>query len=164
MCGGVCPGSQNRCFSVLQIAGDSAILRYFPRVSGMDGLWYARGGMRGCKQSTHESMKFLGVFAILVSILSAQAGTNVLVSTGSFWTYLDNGSNQGTNWARPGFNDGLWNQGQAPFGYGGNVSELNTVVSFGPNANAKFITTYFRQTIELGNPEIYTILRLNVKR
>ncbi|HKQ40665.1 MAG TPA: Ig-like domain-containing protein, partial [Verrucomicrobiae bacterium] len=102
--------------------------------------------------------------ALFTSILWAEAGTNVLVSTGSFWTYLDNGSNQGTNWAYPGFNDGAWSFGAGPFGYGNNETGLGTIISYGPNPLNKYITTYFRQTIELADTDPYTILRLNVRR
>jgi lamin tail-like protein/Big-like domain-containing protein/CotH protein len=102
--------------------------------------------------------------ALFALVLSANAATNVLTPSGSYWFYLDNGSNQGTNWSRPGFDDSAWSFGQGPFGYGGNQSELRTIVSYGPNAANKYITTYFRQIFELGNPDGYTILRLNVKR
>jgi hypothetical protein len=113
-------------------------------------------------------MKLLRTFglcaALFTSVLSAYAGTNVLISSGSFWSYLDNGSNQGTNWYLPGFNDGAWSFGQAPLGYGGNVSQLRTIVGYGPNSLNKYVTTYFRHLFELGDPEAYTILRMNVKR
>ncbi|HZO86230.1 MAG TPA: Ig-like domain-containing protein, partial [Verrucomicrobiae bacterium] len=112
-------------------------------------------------------MKFFRILlglsiAVLVSVAPVKAVTNTLVSTASFWFYLDNGSNQGTNWSRPGFDDGSWSLGQGPFGYG--QSGLGTTVSFGPNSANKFITTYFRHTFELASPDPYTILRLNVKR
>ena len=102
--------------------------------------------------------------ALLLPVLSARGVTNELISAESFWTFLDNGSNQGTSWSQPGFNDGAWGFGPAPLGYGGSVGELATVVGYGPNAANKFVTTYFRQTFEIGNPETFTVLRLNVKR
>jgi hypothetical protein len=66
----------------------------------------------------------------------------VLVPSNSVWRYLDNGSNQGTNWAQPAYSDLTWSNGTAQLGYGGNGEE--TVISYGPNASSKYITTYFR--------------------
>src|SRR5262249_8738343 len=41
-----------------------------------------------------------------------------LVQSNSVWKYLDNGSDQGTNWAASGFNDSSWSSGPAELGYG----------------------------------------------
>ena len=102
--------------------------------------------------------------SFVLSLSPAFAVTNTLVPTGSFWTYLDNGSNQGTNWSKPGFDDGTWPMGQAPLGYNDTSTGLNTIVGYGGNPSSKFITTYFRYTFELNNPEIYTALIMNVQR
>jgi hypothetical protein len=42
----------------------------------------------------------------------------VLVGAGASWKYLDDGSNQGTAWRSPAFNDAAWKTGLAQFGYG----------------------------------------------
>ncbi len=68
----------------------------------------------------------------------------VLIPSNSVWRYLDNGSNQGTNWAQPAYSDLTWSNAPGQFGYGGNGEE--TTVGFGPSAGAKYITTYFRHT------------------
>ncbi len=39
-----------------------------------------------------------------------------------------------------------------------------TVVPFGPNANAKYITTYFRKTVNVTNPAQFTSLLMNLLR
>jgi len=70
------------------------------------------------------------------------AGRTTLVSTGSAWRYLDNGSNQGTAWRAVEFVDTAWRTGRAPLGYGDTVA---TVVSFGSSSSRKFVTTYFRR-------------------
>jgi len=67
----------------------------------------------------------------------------VLVAEGSNWKYLADGSNQGIAWRNAGFADGSWSGGLAQFGYGD--GDEQTVVSFGGNANNKFVTTYFRK-------------------
>ena len=42
----------------------------------------------------------------------------VAKSMGTGWRYLDNGSNQGTAWRAPGFDDSAWKSGNGQFGYG----------------------------------------------
>ncbi|GEO08183.1 T9SS type A sorting domain-containing protein [Segetibacter aerophilus] len=81
---------------------------------------------------------------------------------GSWWKYLDDGSNQGTSWTGISFSDASWKSGPATLGYG-NRNE-STVVSFGPDANNKHITTYFRRTISLQNPEAFKKYSFSVKR
>ncbi|MCW5920378.1 MAG: hypothetical protein KIS71_11420, partial [Bacteroidetes bacterium] len=58
----------------------------------------------------------------------------------SVWKYLDNGTNQGTAWRDSNFSDASWSSGNAKFGYG--EGDESTIVSFGPNAANKFVTTY----------------------
>ncbi len=67
----------------------------------------------------------------------------VLVSMASSWKYLANGSNQGTTWQSPNFNDAAWIIGLAQLGYNG--SNVQTSVGYGPNSGNKYVTTYFRQ-------------------
>jgi hypothetical protein len=69
----------------------------------------------------------------------------VLVPLAATWKFLANGTDQGTAWRNLGFNDSSWSTGVAQFGFGSN-SNMQTAVSFGPNANNKHITTYFRNT------------------
>ncbi len=59
------------------------------------------------------------------------------------WRYLDNGSDQGVAWRQPGFDDSSWRSGIGEFGYGDGGER--TVVSYGPDPNNKYITTYFRK-------------------
>lgn len=73
----------------------------------------------------------------------------VIVPAGSVWKYLDDGSDQGTAWRDPGFDDSAWNVGMAPFGYGNGDEE--TVLGYGGNADNKYVTTYFRSTFVLDN-------------
>ena len=68
---------------------------------------------------------------------------------GAEWKYLDDGSNQRTAWREPDFDDSTWESGRAQLGYGDGDEE--TVLSFGPNENQKFATTYFRKTFEVGD-------------
>jgi methionine-rich copper-binding protein CopC len=91
-----------------------------------------------------------------------QSGPQTLVAYGSSWKYLDNGTNQGTVWRGTGFSDVTWASGNAQLGYGD--GDEATVVSYGPDANNKYITTYFRKTISIANPSLFTSILGNVKR
>ena len=97
--------------------------------------------------------------------------TETLISTGSVWKYLDDGSNQGipsdgTNWfANPNYNDSYWLEGPAELGYG-DASQSRpeaTVVYSGPG-NDHFITTYFRHTFNVDDASIYSGLYLRLLR
>jgi hypothetical protein len=85
-----------------------------------------------------------------------------LIPAGAVWKYLDNGSDQGAAWRGPSFSDAVWASGAAQLGYGD--GDEATVVSYGPNSSAKYITTYFRRTFSVANPAAFTSLTLRVKR
>ena len=86
----------------------------------------------------------------------------VLVPAGSRWRYLDDGSDQGTEWHTVSFDDSHWNEGRAPLGYGGGNEA--TRVSFGPDGGAKHVTTYFRIRFHVENPGVYHSLTLDLLR
>ena len=92
------------------------------------------------------------------SVYEGSTTTQNLVSAGSVWKYLDDGSNQGTAWRQPDFDDGSWDSGPAELGYG-DGNEVTTL-SFGPNSNAKYPTTYFRRTFNA--TEVADFSRLNI--
>ncbi|HNC30748.1 MAG TPA: CotH kinase family protein [Cyclobacteriaceae bacterium] len=71
-----------------------------------------------------------------------------LITSGTTWKYFDQGSMQ-VNWNTAAFNDASWASGQAQLGYG--EGDEATVVSYGPDANNKFITTYFRKTFSVAD-------------
>ncbi len=109
------------------------------------------------------------VFPLLLCIAILTAGSrpisgqsSLFVSTGSSWRYLDNGSNQGTAWRSPGFNDSAWASGPAQLGYGD--GDEATVVSYGANATAKYLTTYMRRAFSVTDPTAYASLQLRVLR
>ncbi|MBP6649557.1 MAG: hypothetical protein KA281_08330, partial [Bacteroidia bacterium] len=63
-------------------------------------------------------------FLLLVSLLTfwtqiafAQSAIT-LIPSNTVFKYLANGSNQGTNWRLPSFNDASWSQGAAELGFG----------------------------------------------
>lgn len=89
-------------------------------------------------------------------------GQTRLIEPGAVWKYMDNGSDQGTAWRGKSFNDAAWPSGRAKLGYG--EGDEGTVVRFGPNANAKYPTTYFRRAITVEHPERILGLTLKVLR
>lgn len=89
-------------------------------------------------------------------------GPQMLVAFGASWKYLDNGTNQGTAWRATAFNDAGWASGNAQLGYGD--GDEATVVSYGPDANNKYITTYFRKTITVADASILTSIAGSVRR
>ena len=103
-----------------------------------------------------------GPSAPLPITTSGPTSTETLIAARSTWRYLDNGSNQGTAWRGVGFNDSAWAQGPAILGYG--RGDEATVVSFGPNAAQKYLTTYFRRTFDVTNAGAVQSLLLRVMR
>ena len=90
------------------------------------------------------------------------AASKELVSLGGIWKYQDNGTNQGTEWKEIYLNDTTWKTGYAEFGYGD--SSAVTLVSFGPSATNKYITTYFRKTFEVTDKSTISGLELSLIR
>ncbi len=91
------------------------------------------------------------------------ANSTTLVPSGSIWNFLDDGSNQGTEWREKDFVvDPSWGSGPAQLGYGD--ADEQTVVGFGPNSRNKFPTTYFRHEFEISDPSQYTTLLLRLLR
>ncbi len=86
----------------------------------------------------------------------------LLVPLNSTWRFLDNGTDQGTNWTSLAFNDAAWPSGPGELGYGD--GDEATVVSFGSDPNQKPITTYFRRKFQVTNPNRYTNLVVQLKR
>ncbi len=76
------------------------------------------------------------------------------------WRYLDDGSNPGTTWRSRTFDDTGWKSGPSPLGYGD--GDEATEVGSGPSANNRFITTYFRHTFTIENPQQITALNLQL--
>lgn len=77
------------------------------------------------------------------------------VASGDVWKYLDDGSDQGTAWRDPAFNDRSWASGPSQLGYG-ETSVLTTVgfIDTDPEAfgNQKNATTYFRRKVLIEDP------------
>lgn len=108
-------------------------------VNGAPATWTARGGtwLSG------------GGFGLADSLLSA----------GSEWKFLDDGSDQGSAWRDPRFDDTAWRRGRAQLGYGD--GDEVTVVNSGPSNN-RHITTYFRTLFKATRVSEYSVLHLHL--
>jgi len=92
-------------------------------------------------------------FLLLIQIVPLFAANTTLMSKGSTWKYVDNGTNQGTAWRASAFSDSTWASGAAQLGYGD--GDEATIVNYGPDPNNKYVTTYFRRSINVPNPSLY---------
>lgn len=80
---------------------------------------------------------------------------------GSSWKYLDINSRPAV-WETTAYSDAAWPSGNAQLGYGD--GDETTIVSYGPDANNKYITTYFRKTVTIANPSSFAGFTLNLIR
>jgi len=85
-----------------------------------------------------------------------------LISTGSVWKYIDNGSDQGIAWQSLAFDDTAWPSGPAQLGYGD--GDEATTNSFGLDPNNKYITTYYRHSFTVADASVFTNLQLRLLR
>ncbi|WP_185965562.1 LamG-like jellyroll fold domain-containing protein [Flavobacterium zepuense] len=80
----------------------------------------------------------------------------------SEWYYLDNGTSlDSIAWTATTYNTQQWVHDAAPFGYG---DPVNTVVSYGPDAANKFITTYFSRDINIALADVADTVEFGLKR
>ena len=88
--------------------------------------------------------------------LSLETTDNELISVGSTWSYLDDGSDQGTAWRELDFDDSGWESGAAQLGFGDGdeVTELD----------GGHIAYYFRHELTIDNPEDIAGLALSILR
>lgn len=83
-----------------------------------------------------------------------------LIAAGGNWKYLDNGTDQGTAWQDAAFNDAAWAAGNAELGYGD--GDEATTVSYGTNASNKYVTTYFRKTVNINSLNGFNAVKLRL--
>jgi lysophospholipase L1-like esterase len=88
--------------------------------------------------------------------------TTALIHGGEIWKYSDTGQDLGTNWSQPDYDDGGWASGPARLGYGDPA--VLTTVSFGPDANNRYVTTYFRHWFYAPINTAITNLNLRLSR
>jgi hypothetical protein len=75
--------------------------------------------------------------------------TGEIVAAGSTWKFLGDGSNQGSAWRLPVFNDSNWSTGTGQFGFGDGDEATDTSAASG---GARPVTTYFRREFQVATP------------
>ena len=84
------------------------------------------------------------------------------VEKGSEWHYLDNGSSQdATSWNETSGDNEDWATGNAPLGYG---DPMVTELSYGPDAENKYITYYFYKDIEVNPATLTDMVQFGLRR
>ncbi len=93
---------------------------------------------------------------------------DTFIAAGSEWKYLDDGSNQGTNWVASDFDDADWNTGEAELGYGDGdeTTEVQDNATAGYNAADvdRYITTYFRKEFVVSRATSFDALFVSLER
>jgi len=92
----------------------------------------------------HRAIRRVAGACVVLQVASVVAANlqTVLIPMGATWKYLANGTDQGTAWRAPDFDDASWPEGPAELGYG--EGDEATVVPSGNGGISKFVTTYFR--------------------
>ena len=98
----------------------------------------------------------------LTVMTNATAAPVTLVPAGSLWRYFDQGRDLGNAWRSNNFDDATWEQGPARLGYGSG-HEVRSV-SFGPDPNLKYPTTYLRGTFFVPDSQRIQSLRARLLR
>ncbi len=89
-------------------------------------------------------------------------GATTLLPFYSGWYFFDQGYAPGSNWSELGYDEGDygWSFGFAQFGYGDGDEE--TSISYGPDDEDKYVTTYFRGYVLIADPGEYASLVVNL--
>jgi hypothetical protein len=146
--------------------------------AGVSGVQFYEGGVLLGADST-APYSLTGDFALGTHTVIARAiannGTSAdsapvtfrvvmsapLIAAGGVWKYLDNGSDQGTAWSAPNFDDSAWASGPGQLGYGD--GDEVTLVNGGPVGN-RFITTYFRHAFNVSDASLFSEVNFGVVR
>ncbi len=142
-----------------QISGNG-VVRFESPNSATTQAWFPSTGEYILRLEADDGE--LSIFDEVRIFISRPSEEQVILSAGSEWKYLDDGSNQGTTWRALDFDDSSWESGPAQLGYGD--GDEATVVGFGPNSGSKFVTTYFRSKLEIADPSSVVGLSLGLQR
>ena len=88
--------------------------------------------------------------------------TSEAIPKNSQWAYLVTPAAADISWKNVVFDDSTWPQGAGQLGYGD--GDEGTVIGFGPNTAARYITTYFRKTLLIPDPSVVTAMKVKLLR
>ncbi len=110
------------------------------------------------------AMMLLTGIGVVSAAAENQTGSGAILARDAEWKYLVTNAAPDAAWNTESFDDSAWETGKAPLGFGDHYSEtdptlpIGTVVGFGPDAANKYMTTYFRTTVEAGDLTGYAAL------
>lgn len=81
-------------------------------------------------------------------------------ATPALWSYLADGSDQGTRWRFANFDDSAWPTGPTKLGYGD--PGMATTIPYGPSTSNRYITTWLRHRFNVADPSIIASLSLRL--
>lgn len=85
-----------------------------------------------------------------------------LIQRGSSWRYNDTGTQLPSNWYTAAFDEAAWPTGNGELGYGDGGE--NTILTYGPDSQNKYITYYFKKRVNLSDTDMYKQLDLELMR
>ena len=156
-----CDGTPSGFAQVAQLASGATSFNDTALHSSTSYTYRVRAFNNGGGNSDYSNSSASTTATLSLPAAPAVTGRTLIV-TGSTWRYLDDGSDQGTNWRSTDFNDAAWKSGAAELGYGD--GDEKTVVSYGPSSSSKYITTYFRYAFTLADPAAYSALQVRLRR
>jgi hypothetical protein len=86
-----------------------------------------------------------------------------IVPSHATWKYLDDGSEPGTAWIAPGFNDSGWSNGMAQLGFG-EGDETTPIRRFSNLTGTNAIAYYFRHAFNVPDPTSVASLSIRLLR
>ncbi|MCM3700252.1 PA14 domain-containing protein [Paenibacillus macerans] len=120
-----------------------------------DGLVTAKSpGTTGITATTADGGYKATALVAVTEAASVALADGQLIAKNSVWTYLDNGTDQGTAWRAVNFDDSEWKTAPASLGYAGSSKpQPTTVIEYGSSASNKYITTYFRKEFQVADTD-----------
>jgi hypothetical protein len=76
-----------------------------------------------------------------------------LIATNSVWKYLVTPAAPAASWRDIDFDDTAWPSGRAQLGFGD--GDEATTIGSGPDPNHRYVTTYFRQSFTVADPNVF---------
>jgi len=93
------------------------------------------------EESFHESLPDSGEWVTVMAHDNVRL-TVPLISAGATWKYDDTGTDLGTAWREPSYDDSGWGEGAAPLGYG----DPHIVTTLNNGGASRYPCYYFRRT------------------
>lgn len=87
--------------------------------------------------------------------------TKELIKDSTEWTYFYDSIMPAKNWMDTDYNDSKWKVGKGVFGYASD-RKYNTTLDYGKDKNNKYITAYFRTTVDCASDSEFSKINVNI--